>query len=148
MLNIKNIAGSLACFIALTTGNANANSFDYDTLNAQYVKHTASIQQYKNICQKLKETNLIYFILINNLGIDDKLHRSLKKPIEKVLAESKKRMRNAKTKKYDEMVYYSSLALYTIMNTKELIGGITIPDDFNIVDFGRGIDKSQSVLNV
>ncbi|MBD5164360.1 hypothetical protein [Helicobacter sp.] len=46
----------------------------------------------------------------------------------------------------DEKVYYSTLALLSFFESKEIVGSIEIPRDFDIVEYGKGVQEARDAL--
>lgn len=152
-MDIKKIAGSFACFLALT---GQAVSVDCNILNQEYLKVQPTkkqathkeYKQYKHICQEIKNTSLMYFILTNDYGVDKALADSLKDGLKNVITQSRKRIQaKSHILQYDEMVYYSSLALDFLFEHYETIGGIVIDEHFDIVEFAKGIEESKKAYS-
>ena len=64
--------------------------------------------------------------------------------IKKVLKVSHHRMQKGCID--DENVYYSTLALYSFIKSRDIVGGIDILDDFNIIEYGKGVEEARERL--
>ena len=64
--------------------------------------------------------------------------------IKKVLKVSHQRMQKGCID--DENVYYSTLALYSFVKSRDIVGGIDILDNFSVVEYGKGVDKAREKL--
>ena len=47
--------------------------------------------------------------------------------------------------KSDVKVYYSSLALLSFLESKSIVGSIVIAQDFDIVEYGKGVAQANAI---
>lgn len=146
-MDISKILGSFACFFALN-GSANIDLNTISDLNAQsvqYVQQTNIIDKkaYTKLCEDITKINLLYFILHNDIGFDSKDIDIFMPILAKVLNESQKRMQKNNA---DKNVYYSTLAFKSFLESKEIVGSIEIADNFDIVEYGKGVENARVTL--
>lgn len=144
MIEMRKIMSSFARFLMLSCGT----NIDLNAQSAQYIQHKAHIGQeqreYTQICDNIKIANLFYFIAYNDNNIDAQAIQSLMPTLKKVLKVSHRRMQKGGVD--DANVYYSTLALCSFVESREIIGSIDILDNFNIVEYGKGVDKAKEKL--
>lgn len=144
MVEMRKIMSSFACFLTLSCG---AN-IDLNAQSTQYIQHKAHIEQeqreYTQICDNIKMANLFYFIAYNDNNVDEQTIQGFIPMIKKVLKVSHQRMQKGCID--DENVYYSTLALYSFIKSRDIVGGIDILDNFSVVEYGKGVDKAREKL--
>ncbi|WP_297579177.1 MULTISPECIES: hypothetical protein [Helicobacter] len=143
MIDVRKMLGSLACFLTLS-GEAN---IDLSTQSAQYIdckRIDIGQQQYIKLCENIQKSNLFYFIVYNDENLDKQTIQGFMPILKKTLKVSKKRMQKGGVE--DEKVYYSTLALLSFFESKEIVGGIEISKDFDIVEYGKGVEEARDAL--
>ena len=96
---------------------------------------------YAEICKSIEKIYLKCFLLHNEFGITQDIIQAIAPEIEKIIKVSRDRMQDGGIN--DEKVYYSAIALYSFLESKEIIGGITIPKNFSIVEYGKGVEEAR-----
>lgn len=89
-------------------------------------------------------TNLLYFIVHNNENLDQQMIQDFMPVLKKTLKVAMGRMQKGGIK--DTEVYYSTLALLSFFESKEIVGGIEISKDFDIVEYGKGVQEARDAL--
>lgn len=139
-MHLKKILGSFAYFLMLTGGiniDLNAQNYNYIHSSAQFAK-----QEYAKLCEDIQMGCLFFFIAYNDNALENtQIDRAT---LKKAIKVSRERMQTNKAD--NERVYYSCLALHSFLESKEIVGGIDIPLDFDIIEYGKGIEQAKEAL--
>lgn len=143
-MDLRKVLGSFACFLALS-GSSEGN-IDINAQTTQYIQtEILDKKAYSKLCIALQKVNLLYFIMHNNIGFDEASIEGVLPLLKETLQVSRQRMQKNNA---DSKVYYSTLALYSFLKSKNVVGGIDNLADFDIIEYGKGVEEAQVALKV